>query len=115
MLRMCLNWKVLGGLALVAAGVWAYRPDLLGSALPLLLLAACPLSMLWMMKSMNQGENAGSTPETANLPNDPDLLRARMSVLAAEQEQVAEHLARLPRPAASTDGGSETSSRNGSV
>ncbi len=27
MLQMCLNWKVLAGLALVAGGVWIYDPD----------------------------------------------------------------------------------------
>lgn len=96
MLRMCLNWKVLGGLALVAAGVGIYRPALFGAALPILLLAACPLSMLWMMRSMHRGEEAGTRARPSTLPDDPAALRARMDLLAAEQEQISEHLARLP-------------------
>jgi hypothetical protein len=103
MLRMCLNWKVLAGLALVAAGVWTYRPDLFGAALPLLLLAACPLSMLWMMRSMNHGQDAGTSAQPPTLPDDPAVLRARMNRLAAEQERVSEHLARLGKPALSAD------------
>lgn len=93
MIRMCLNWKVLAGLALVAVGVGVYRPDLFGAALPILLLAACPLSMLWMMRSMNQGE--GLSAQMSNSSDDPASLRAHMNMLAAEQEKVSERLARL--------------------
>lgn len=95
MLRICLNWKVLAGLATVAVGVRAYRPDLLGNALPILLLAVCPL---WMMRGMNHGEHAGFIPPPPTLPDDPASLRARMTVLAAEQERVSEQLARLTTP-----------------
>lgn len=49
----CLNWKVIAGLALVALGVWALAPNLIGVALPVLIVLACPLSMLFMMRSMN--------------------------------------------------------------
>lgn len=111
MLRMCLNWKVLAGLALVAGGVWIYRPDLLGSALPILLLAACPLSMLWMMRSMGHDEHAGSTPPSPTRPDDPAVLRARMNVLAAEQERVSERLARLTTPPSWRDDGPQTASK----
>ena len=103
MLRMCLNWKVLAGLALVAAGVGIYRPDLFGAALPILLLAACPLSMLWMMRSMNHGKDAGTSAQPSALPDDPVVLRARMDLLAAEQERVSEHLVRLGKQPLSAD------------
>lgn len=96
MIRMCLNWKVLAGLALVAVGVGVYRPDLFGAALPILLLAACPLSMLWMMRSMNQGEGMGAqSTQTSYSSDDPAILRAQINMLAAEQEKVSERLARL--------------------
>ena len=52
MFKMCLNWKVLAGLAVVGVGIFLVAPGLALAALPLLLLAACPLSMLLMMKSM---------------------------------------------------------------
>ena len=58
MLKMCLNWKVLAGLAAVALGIYALAPGAFAAAAPLLLLAACPLSMLVMMKMMNTGSAA---------------------------------------------------------
>ena len=55
MLRhLCLNWKVLVALAALGVGIWILAPQLILSALPLLILAACPLSMLVMMVGMNR-------------------------------------------------------------
>jgi len=51
---MCLNRKVLIGLAAVALGVFAVDPSLLGHAFPLLLFAICPLSMVFMMWGMRK-------------------------------------------------------------
>ena len=63
MLRMCLNWKVLAGLAIVGGGIYAFAPGPAAAALPVLLLAACPLSMLFMMKAMQgDGREGGSQP-----------------------------------------------------
>ena len=50
MFGMCFNWKVLAGLAVVAAGVFVIAPNLVLGALPLLFVAICPLSMLLMMR-----------------------------------------------------------------
>lgn len=61
---MCLNWKVVAGLAAVGVGIWAVKPSLIGAALPLLLLAACPLSMFFMMRGMGGGQCA-SQPQQA--------------------------------------------------
>lgn len=51
---MCFNKRVLVGLGVVALGVFAVSPRLLGSVAPLLILAACPLSMVFMMRAMNR-------------------------------------------------------------
>lgn len=51
---MCLNRKVVIGLAAVALGVIIFDPTLLGRAFPLLLFAICPLSMLFMMRGMRK-------------------------------------------------------------
>ena len=40
------NWNVITGLAAVGPAVWMLAPNLTGATLPLLLVAACPLSML---------------------------------------------------------------------
>lgn len=49
---MCLNKKVLVGLAAVGLGVAVLRPGWFVAALPLLVLALCPLSMAFMMRGM---------------------------------------------------------------
>lgn len=62
MLKMCLNWKVLAGLGAVGAGVYAFAPGLSASAVSLLLLAVCPLSMVVMMAAMNSGRGEREAP-----------------------------------------------------
>lgn len=52
-LQMCLNWKVLVGLAIAAALVGIVAPQFFWVAIPLLVVLACPLSMIGMMRSMN--------------------------------------------------------------
>ena len=59
---MCFNKRVVIGLGVVALGVLALAPNLLGSVAPLLLLAACPLSMVFMMRAMNRdGASCGTS------------------------------------------------------
>jgi hypothetical protein len=67
-LKMCLNWKVLAGLGVVALGIFAVAPDLVLGALPLLLLAACPLSMVVMMWGMR---NMGGMPAGSGAAQGP--------------------------------------------
>lgn len=67
---MCLNWKVLVGLAAVGIGVWILAPDLVAAALPLLLIAVCPLSMLAMFHGMQnlQGNRCAAEPRQERGP-----------------------------------------------
>ncbi len=67
---MCINWKVLAGLGVVALGLLALgSPSLARAALPYLLSAVCPLSMLLMMKSMGGMNTAvAKEPSPAALP-----------------------------------------------
>jgi hypothetical protein len=58
MLFMCLNWKVVAALAVVGLIVGVVAPRFLLGAIPLLILAACPLSMLFMMRSMQGGQSS---------------------------------------------------------
>lgn len=51
---MCFNKRVLIGLGVVALAVFAFSPTLLGTLGPLLILAVCPLSMMFMMRAMNR-------------------------------------------------------------
>ena len=60
--KMCVNWKVVGALSLVGIAVLALAPRLVGAALPLLVFAACPLSMLLMMRRMSRDRPGPSDP-----------------------------------------------------
>lgn len=91
MLKMCLNWKVLAGLVALGVGIYAVAPDLAVAALPFLLLAICPLSMMFMMKGM-QGDGAQAPETDAGLTRDERLARLRM-----EQTNLAEQIGALER------------------
>ncbi|TAM56406.1 DUF2933 domain-containing protein, partial [bacterium] len=71
---MCLDWRVLGGLASVAVIVAVTHPAWLGLALPYLLFLACPLSMLLMMRMM--GDSSGARSGATAMPMaHPDVVR----------------------------------------
>lgn len=77
MLKCCLNGKVVAGLAVMGIGLWALAPGLVSSALPLLVLAICPLSMLFMMRAMRGQQDSPAPreepqPETAPAPAQVD-------------------------------------------
>ena len=58
----CLNRKVLIGLAVAAVALFFLAPSGRG-LLPLMLVAVCPLSMVFMMRGMSKmGSSAGSCP-----------------------------------------------------
>lgn len=91
---MCFNKKVIGGLAVVGLGILAFAPNLIGAALPLLLVAACPLSMLLMMRAMSgmSGAKNGScstkgTDEATSADRELAELRAEIVRLRSEQPQ----------------------------
>jgi hypothetical protein len=99
---MCFNWKVLAGLAAVGLGVWVIAPDLVGLALPLLILLACPLSMLFMARGM-QGSQCASQPEQVGQPTDVRLtrdeqlseLKAQLNMAQTRQQAIAREIAEL--------------------
>ena len=109
LLGMCLNWKVLAGLAVVGLIVLVVAPQFIWAALPILLVAACPLSMLFMMRGMSgNGNVAASQPSqmqgeqlpAVGLTRDEHLaaLKSRMSNMQAEQEDLARQIAEVERP-----------------
>ena len=91
MLKMCLNWKVLVGLVAVGAGIYAVAPNLTVAALPFLLLAICPLSMMFMMKGM-QGDGTKAPEMDSELTRDEQLARLR-----TEQTNLDEQIGALER------------------
>lgn len=99
MLRMCLHKKVLLTLGAVAMGTLIAAPRLFGAALPILLLAVCPLSMLLMMKAMGGGTRERGKPVAA----EPSIaeLEARLDVLRAKEASSENVTPTADRPAQS--------------
>ncbi|MBI2755940.1 MAG: DUF2933 domain-containing protein [Chloroflexi bacterium] len=104
MMKMCWNWKVLAGLTAVGVGIFAVAPSLALAAAPFLLMAACPLSMVLMMKGMGGMQQdrgpavvADASPRTmpvAALAPNPE---ERLAQLQAEMERVQAEQAALAR------------------
>ncbi len=95
---MCFNWKVLVALGAVAAGVLFVAPGAAIGLLPILLLAACPLSMVWMMVAMKRGMGGKDQPATAE---SIETTRTRLAALRAEERVLEEELARGDNASAS--------------
>src|SRR6266516_3551218 len=77
-------------------------PNLVGAALPLLILAACPLSMLFMARGMQGGQCApqpGQTNQPAGirLTRDEQLaeLKAQLAIAQTRQQAIAREIAEL--------------------
>ena len=97
--HICLNWRVVAGLAVVGLGTWVVAPNLVWAAVPVLVVLACPLSMLFMMRGMGSAQCATQT-EQEYRPREEQLaqLRARHVALTreiAELESASDATARL--------------------
>ena len=104
LLGMCLHWKVLAGLVVVGLIVLVIAPQFIWAALPILIVAACPLSMLFMMRGMQRGTNQSmSQPASASgVPvvgeareEQLTALRTQLLSIQAEQEALASQISRL--------------------
>lgn len=93
-LGMCLNWKILAGLAVVGLIVLVAAPQFIWAALPILILAACPLSMLLMMRGMS-GNVATSPP--SSMQGD-QLSAVRMTRDEHQQEDITRQIIELGYP-----------------
>ena len=73
MFGMCINKGVVAGVAGVGLLVWVLAPGALVTALPFLLIAICPLSMVVMMKMMTSDGQASSPAQPSpTAPAQPD-------------------------------------------
>src|SRR6266852_6365434 len=64
-LGMCLDRRVLAGVGVVGLAIWLYAPQLVGAALPVLVVLICPLSMLvmaWTMRGSMGAPNSSLAP-----------------------------------------------------
>jgi hypothetical protein len=95
MLKACLNPKVLAGLGGAAVAIYLIAPNLIAAALPILLLAACPLSMLLMMWGMQHAQGEGK--QTTHEPDVGLSREERMAQLRTQQAALAEQIRELER------------------
>jgi hypothetical protein len=92
---MCLNWKVLTSLAAVGVGVYLFAPGLLAEAIPILLLAACSLSMLLMMLAMQHAQGQEQqTPQETDVGLTPE---ERIARLREQQAALTDRIGELER------------------
>ncbi|MDP9453658.1 MAG: DUF2933 domain-containing protein [Actinomycetota bacterium] len=68
---MRINAKVLAALTAVALVLYLVVPDLFAEVLPLLILAACPLSMFLMMRMMSGGKKEEREPGSNHIASSP--------------------------------------------
>lgn len=94
MLRTLADWRAVAVLVAVGVGVALVAPNLISAAIPLLIVAACPLSMVVMMRSMGSHE-----PSPSVVPNRSrdrrDQLQEQLAAMQLEQLQLEQELARL--------------------
>ena len=95
MLRMCLDWKVLAGLAAVGVGTYLVALDLVVAVLPVLLLLACPLSMVLMMRSMQQPQGQGR--QTTQEPDVEPVRGEHVARLRAQRADLDDRIVTLER------------------
>ena len=81
----CLNWKFVAALAAAGVGIYVFAPRLAAAALPLLILAACPLSMLLMMRAMGPTGSCKTTDEHVDA-DEVARLRAEVAALRADRQ-----------------------------
>ena len=86
----CFNRNVLIGLAVAAGAVFLVAPAAARSVVPLLLVAACPLSMVFMMRGMSKMGSSGRAcatdqPEPPRQLEDKDAEIARLTAMLEER------------------------------
>lgn len=82
----CLNWKVLGVLGAIGVAVYVLAPGVAAAAVPLLVLAVCPLSMLVMMRAMGSTRRCEPAAGGTDASDELARLRAEVEALRAERK-----------------------------
>jgi hypothetical protein len=88
-LRYCLDRRVLAALAVAGLLIALLAPQAVGRALPLLLVAACPLSMVAMALTMNRSAAPSATPPSV------ESIRRELGELSTRQRRLEGELAAI--------------------
>lgn len=101
MLGMCFNWKVLVALAAVGVGVFVVAPGWGLAVLPLLILAACPLSMLGMALVMGRKAMKGKMTDEETATRSPLAIRKQLDELRRDESRLEAELGEAEATASS--------------
>ena len=93
-LRVCADWRVVAALVAVGAGVALFAPNLVSAAIPLLIVAACPLSMILMMRTMGDHQSKPNM-DMDGFGDRRSHVEDRLAVMQLERLQLERELARL--------------------
>ena len=93
--HLCLDRKVVAGLAVVGVGVWVVAPNLVWAAVPVLIVLACPLSMLLMMRGMGSGQCAVQPEQERQLPVAGSTREEQLAALRAQHTSIVREIADL--------------------
>jgi hypothetical protein len=88
-LRACLDWRVVSGIAALGIAVYLVNPAILAAAFPLMLIAVCPLSMILMMRAM---ASQPAQPKVSDPVERAGQLRIQLAAAAREQQRLAREL-----------------------
>ncbi|MEO6714411.1 MAG: DUF2933 domain-containing protein [Mycobacteriales bacterium] len=91
LMKLCFDRRVVIALTVVGVGALAFSPALAVSLLPLLIVAVCPLSMLFMMRGMSSGGHC--TTGTGPGAEDKQLSQQATSDVQAELRELKEQQA----------------------
>jgi hypothetical protein len=97
MLKMCLNWKVIAALVAVGIGFYAIAPKLAIAALPFLVLAICPLSMMFMMKGMQGGQGGSGEQQASDWAEGDSTREGELTRLRVQQTALEDQIGALER------------------
>jgi len=112
-LKACYDWRVISALAAVGVGVVLFAPDLVALALPLLIVAACPISMALMMRTMGPAHDTTRSPVALDPTQQANLLREELAASRRQQERLEAELDALDTPGDLAGSTSATTSPSG--
>ena len=95
-LKMCLNWKVISSVAALGVGLFVFAPNLAAAALPFLVLAICPLSMILMMGAMSNMDSGSQSGAACAMGHQPSRNRKeQLAQLKVQQQELTSQIAAL--------------------
>jgi hypothetical protein len=95
--RLCLDPRVLVAFGVLGVAVWLLAPGLLLGAIPLLIILACPASMIVMAVMMRP--SACTTSDQAP-PRDAGRIRSELADLEARRSSLEAELSAAQEPVA---------------